>query len=96
MSYEDDFHENDDQVEDTTLDRKEFEENGPVEFGTNDAAEEAGIEDGPDIYDPDEFEEGDESEEFEYLDGIDVPDPDNADEEEEANEDDFPDDEDGE
>ena len=52
----------------------------------------AGIEDEPNVLDPDEFEAGDEGQEFEFLDGIDVPDPDNADEEEVADENDFPDD----
>ena len=58
-----------------------------------DNLKEAGIEDEPDVFDPDQFEEGDEHEEFEFVDGIDVPDADNADEEEEADEDVFPDDE---
>src|SRR5699024_4945631 len=57
-----------------------------------DPIRDSGIEDEPEIIDPDEFEEGNEGEEFDYLDGVDVPDPDNDDEVEEADEADFPDD----
>lgn len=57
-----------------------------------DAVKNAGIDDEPEIIDPDELDEGDPNEEFDFLDGVDVPDPDNADEEEEADENDFPDD----
>lgn len=59
----------------------------------NDPIKNAGIEDEPDVLDPDLFDDGDEEEEFEFLDGVDVPDPDNADEEEEADEAEFPDEE---
>lgn len=35
----------------------------------------AGINDEPEIPDPNEFEDGDANEEFDYLDGVEVPDP---------------------